>query len=1110
MLCTSCNGTLACTNHDFSDWKSRGMAGACILAALALAYKGTAADVAVDRNDFTAVTNQVDQTQADDLLLESGAGGVIKSGKGKYAFALDKSYAPGGVTVSVASGSVVAFSGKTDVATAIEPNVVVEKAALWLKGDKNLQKTGSDVLAWYDCREAESSGSYGTVYSRMTTESEVKPLSIITNGYSAVSFRGYGTGAWMRYRDASSAESKLEGLFHVFLVYSTQTSKTGFPLGSISGTHNFHVGLTTDPWTYYCRKNTGFAVRSGQSRLDGISFDPYFTPIKTGAHLYEFEAGGAKVLFSTFFNDRGNSGRFGGCELMEVVAFTNRINAVDRIAVSRYLVRKYGLLDDTKTAFVADLQPGSTLEVASGNAQVMSPTNGVRISGVGNLEVRDSRLILSSRNARSFDGTVRFSAQTSYIGGALPYDAKDGDVLTVTAGSGNGENVVTPSSGEPGTFVKEGPGDLRLSDVPEDIKGISVVGGTLTIGGAGVNETPVERAIAIIANPGFETNGGEPYYTCSTVDKEDTTTVPGWSVYIPKKETFSNNGMVWIYDNKRQISRPWFCPYDAPEGRYAIGFLYRGQFWTTVSVPVDGVYELSFKSCGRLNYSAAGLEISLDGTVFAHFCGSTGTGWVPNRYRTPFLTSGEHVLKLATTTEFDSAVSFDDFSMVRVADGVWPVANGDFEHVTYAARKDNNAENNGTLAGWTRTDDGSSCAAYLVPRDCATTTTFFEPMSHGGSHQIQLIGNGPLLTSDSFAIGDMPSGCYYLRCDAADAGADYQWKKFVETTSWQSPVLTAKLSVNGKEMDMGTATVGSCVFRSIVFSKAAEIPSGATLTLTVSNSRADGQWSAVSFDNLEFVSAEEVERDREYIVNGDFETGNYDGWTRETRKDSEVSYLKNCACSVIDTRTETQHNFPYAKPSGEDENYALRMVQCPLVYQDVTFDDAGIYRLKFAANGRNNTKYSGNAVRFWVVKSGSAETNFIYETSAIYTSEFANYSTFFRIDQPGNYRFAFEGLNGLDGRQVGARADDATCQIDRISVRKALPQEVGGLDSRLEITLGAQTKLHLDFDGTQKVSRVRAGGKTLHGTISAVTYPDLVSGIGAIEPERRGLLIVVE
>ncbi len=63
-------------------------------------------------------------------------------------------------------------------------------------------------------------------------------------------------------------------------------------------------------------------------------------------------------------------------------------------------------------------------------------------------------------------------------------------------------------------------------------------------------------------------------------------------------------------------------------------------------------------------------------------------------------------------------------------------------------------------------------------------------------------------------------------------------------------------------------------------------------------------------------------------------------------------------------------------------------------------------------------------------------------------------------------------------------------------------------DRDMSISVADGAFLRLDFEGTNRVDRVRLGGQSAMGIIDAASYPDFICGDGALETLAKGTVIL--
>ena len=109
----------------------------------------------------------------------------------------------------------------------------------------------------------------------------------------------------------------------------------------------------------------------------------------------------------------------------------------------------------------------------------------------------------------------------------------------------------------------------------------------------------------------------------------------------------------------------------------------------------------------------------------------------------------------------------------------------------------------------------------------------------------------------------------------------------------------------------------------------------------------------------------------------------------------------------------------------------------------------------------------------------------------------------FKVDAAGDQTFALEGTN----------AGDSTAWVDKVRIDKVSAAAAPELpeNATIKVKLADGEKLRLDYPGLATVRTLKVNGRSLHGTVSAATYPDYVTGPGSVNVTYRpGVLIVVK
>ena len=112
----------------------------------------------------------------------------------------------------------------------------------------------------------------------------------------------------------------------------------------------------------------------------------------------------------------------------------------------------------------------------------------------------------------------------------------------------------------------------------------------------------------------------------------------------------------------------------------------------------------------------------------------------------------------------------------------------------------------------------------------------------------------------------------------------------------------------------------------------------------------------------------------------------------------------------------------------------------------------------------------------------------------------------------GSHRLNIEGMGVPSGHlNNGKDTANLTTHVDGVSIVKVdeAAQTAPTLPSKVRIDIAEGARLALDYPGTNRVRGVWFGGVPADGRIvDAATYPDYVSGIGALEIVPSGTLLL--
>ena len=1097
------------------------------------------ADMVIGNLSRASVTNG---TLGETLVPAQLAAPIDKIGDGVYSIPIQNvlSRSPVGVNVHKGTLAVVDDGGATPSVT--DPPAVMNAAVLWLEASTNVVADADGyVTKWYDVRETQSADTWGATRYRGVSaitdiEGATNPvMRVNAAGQPMVYFNGRRSGSYMTFQKPNGTDVEdIGGIYHVFQVLCISNS-LGYALGnrsSADGIAYFHPQNTDGTLGYYL-DSTGTvdpSVSGGRAYLDGAYTDMAVTSATPGMHLTEYQTTGVRAAkVGRFFCDRGMGGgtykRSGGDYIGEVVLFTNRLDEADRLAVGEYLLQKW-VSRAPCAPFTVKTASGAVAQVSAGANVTTAP---IHVMGAGTF-VKDGA------------GTVSLVGPAYGTGDAAAVRVDAGDVLTdlavvdvavragdayAKAGADGNRRTVSRTVAAADEFSVSG-GVWRVSDVPAGVKKLTATADELVLAGAtreaGFNVAS-DVIEATIPNHSFE-NG-----SVSTVNPGSTTTVEGWTFRAYTKAALGNTGYDgYVYLLSLPNESDWRVnhPYGAPDGNKV--FMGKAGFaaWCTVNVPTGGIYELSFKYCKRGNVAPAAVDFAIvTGTqtnwIGRHYATSL-SDFREQRYRTPWLAAGDHILYFAHVNSTDCLPHYDDFHLRLVPEEnieTAPVPNGNFEMARYAGMRlsstlsiTNAWTKSNTLDGWTLTQTAAATSQPSVAPSSLFTPGYFREARAVGDGQLVFSFAGGVATSPAFKL---PAGKWRLRCQGTRWCVNnfklWAWNGTVKVNG--TPNLSATITVNGagEPVSLGTVSVSSRLPHTYSFGTPITVADDDELVLSLTQT-VDA--AAVVLDDLEFVR--DVDGD-ELVTNGGF-TSDMSGWTSGTLKNDADSYLKKCN---LFRKGNTDAFYSYNTCDG---NAGVMFVQAAWLEQNVAFPSSGVYRLSFwtstrydrSANAGERRAYGGNALEAYLVKDGV--TNAIGRTDACLSTNFQHRVYTFSVPAAGTYKFGFRSLNGwptADGGHILTQprglgisfiASDCHVFLDAISIKPAGALPPPQIDRKVDVRLDASTRLRLDYDGTVEVGRLTLGGSSVVGTIDATHPSGLVYGAGALYIRPKGTIVI--
>ena len=1109
--------------------------------AAALLVGGVAwADIVIGNLSRASVTNG---TLDEALVVAPLASSIDKIGAGTYSLPAEQVRTHSELGVNVHQGTLAFSDAGGEIPSVTEPPAVMDAAVLWLEASTNVVVDADGyVTKWYDVRETLSAGTWGATRYRGVSaiasgiEGATNPVMRTYNaGQKMVYFNGRQSGSYMTFQKPNGTDVEdIGNIYHVFQVLCISNS-LGYALGnrsSADGIAYFHPQNTDGTLGYYLDPNGTVdpSVSGGRAYLDGVYTDMATTSATRGMHLTEYqmtEARAAKV--GRFFCDRSMGGgtykRSGGDYIGEVVLFTNRLDEADRLAVGEYLLKKW-VSPVPHVPLSVKTAPGAAAQVSVDAGVTIAP---IRMTGAGTF-VKDGA------------GTVALVAPAYGSGDVAEVRVDAGDVRTdlavvdvavragdayAKAGVNGNARRISRAAAPAGEFSVSG-GVWRVSEVPVGVKKLTATADELVLAGgtreAGFNVAPgiIE---ATIPNHSFEKG------SVSTVNPGSTTTVEGWTFKAYTKAQVGNTGYDgYVYLMALPKESDWRVkhPYGAPDGNKV--FMGKAGFaaWCTVNVPTGGIYELSFKYCKRGDIGPAAVD-------FAIVTG-TQTNWIgrhyatnlsdfrEQRYRTPWLAAGDHVLYFGHVNGTDCLPHYDDFHLRLVPEEnveTAPVPNGNFEMARYTGMRliynlpiTNAWSASSTLDGWTLTQTAAAVNQPSVAPSSRFTPGYFREARAVGDGQLVFSFAGGVATSPVFKL---PAGTWRLRFQGTRWCVNNfpSWAWNGTRTVKETPNLSATMTVNGaaEPVSLGAVSVSSRLPRTYYFGTPITVTAEDELVLSLTQTV---NAAAVVLDDLEF---ERVAEDGELVTNGGF-ASDLSGWTTGTLKNDADSYLKKCN---LFRKGNTDDHYSHNTCDG---NQGLMFVQAAWIEQDIAFPSSGVYRLSFWTGTRHDYTsssdgpfaYGGNALEAYLVKDGV--TNAIGRTDACLSTNFQHRVYTFAVPAAGTYTFGFRSLNGWptpDGGHILTQptgysiwfiTSDCHVFLDAVSISPAGELPPPDVDRKVEVKLDAGTRLRLDYTGTVEVDRLVIDGRNVDGIVDATHPSGRIFGPGALYIRPKGTIMI--
>lgn len=1113
------------------DHATKITACASLLAGTALLVGAAgAAPIVGGIGDHNAVEASVGSvvTQTEAVAVSSAANGLAKRGDGTYVLPSDRLLLRDQFTLKTGAGTgEFRFVTSADGLEFPPPDAVAD-AAFWVDASREhaiattvttnviANADGSETTnfvanaeTWYDVRdlEAVTAGNAGThpraVASRALTfgDGETRAPSVETlDGRSVVNFGCGRTGRYMMWRTPDGGTNRIDGIRHLFAVQCI-TNSWGYLLGSHGNDSAKATPGSPNDSSLALVKGTplwhssNHAICSGRTFQNGVAVDGYTAKAKLGFHLLEFVTQELTVDGSDcFFNDHdyqasaatgGQGGevegnRVGGDFLSEVLVFTNRLTEAQRMAIEAHLMAKWRLQPEAPDVTLVT-KDGTTTRVSTDGAAYDASVVGdgrLEIAGAATAYLQpmtDDRLVVASSPVTPRGGTADSGNEAARSTAAQDTAAFAGEARLAGAAYVNTPVPLVLEAGETVTANQDATG--LCVRVTADAKSGSLVKrgrGEVSLARvpAAVSKLSVEEGVLRLVAPGRPTG----------------------------LEASANVGIAADISNA-----DWET----------------AETGATVTVPADGVYELSF-SCrrdGKFHDQPLYADVVLSSdtmgerTVGRAVCVKAKPSRF-YRFRTPRLTAGAYALALrsAVAAAETSGAQFDGFRMVCVADepdAPNALTNGDFEDFAWplAAPGFSAAAIASAAAGWKfeqaadRAADAAPSVALVTPGAMDATSCYWDALGYRqGTAAVCFFKPGGTLTRTNLTLA---AGAYRVR--ARLARQRHPWGYAGSAAAALTATVTPK---GGTPIALGSVTQEARAATVVTW------PAGFALTEPTAVDLAFAQTA----DTILIADDFEIVPTRDLLANGGFEQ-------EVSTTSDDGNWMSEGDHVVRGWYGNATHDAVFSRSYFAGNNY-MRIWAAGLVRQRVTFPVAGVYRLTLHGHApygsAADSDFSGNPLRAWWLQpqaDGAVVTNEIgrtsFETQDEQSRNFLRFSWNFRVPEAGTY------VLGLQG--TGIR--DATLLVDDVSlawIDEAQVEAAPSADAELELRVAAGAKVRLDYPGALTVRKLCLGGKRVRATacdadgnrtvtVSAADYPDFFTGPGSVtvSTPSRGVLFIL-
>ena len=1108
---------------------------------------GTMADVYVGTGQTAEHRVDGNSTQSDSVVIAE-RGTLVKTGEGTWTLPTSKLAQGWEASVKVEEGTLAVERTAPERHVFSNVSNVLLTAASWFdasKDDSLVRDGANNITDWLDVREDPNASPY--TYTRAKTVTDIVslyPVAQMTNGVKGLYFHGYKSGCYVNLVTPSGGQDT-RLCYNVFVVHG-QFEKLGTILGVRKSLGGNYVAFTPgssggsfSPLWYVpaagCIQNSRTYVNG--SEVDGFTKAEQVMP--AGFCLLEAEMFGYPGGVQCFFNDRDywystsvsgyqsyswGGDRIGGEYLCEVLLFTSRLTDAERLAVEGYLMEKWFGVRHASSLSV-EVASGATAELSGADASVP-----VEISGAGSL-VESGSGVKDIEYAESVSGLASYRADGMTLAGydLVPYLARAGESVSVSETTDGYVVASTAANGE--SLVKTGAEPLVIRSVPAGVKTLTVSEGTLTVrpAAAAVAEAAAFEAVNLVSNGSFEEGRENFTYYQNLGNGVDfhgwhiTTSGASMEAYVNHS---SNRGG---YNNSNQYIK---IPTNTPNGECVLVLNKNATAQTSFTPTEAGDYEVSFSLSTRENSGSVnhilGVYVGENEGEMACLGAARALDYrgrfTEFRFKASNLTAGTtYLLKFASVkADTDRTSVIDDVKVCKVdASRPFELPNGGFEYFKADANElvspfEFSSANMTALEGWTLTNEQNFQGAVISPVFQGTYTVsgtasqnsiswggkYFCPQENGEGASQLFMGLGTKAT----VTFTPPAGTYKIRAKSA--------LRIIGTATTRRADFICKVTIGGTEQSLGTFTITEdTLMRPRTFDTPFTVDGTEAVTLAFTSRRVgwndvtasgSGDHSALGLivDDVELVPVPAAAAGNLVQAPG-FEAGALDCWGVQGAGWANSDYVDSVwgAQRYISGGTHISSDganiLPLRLCASGSNGYYLRMHGNYTVTQQVAVAVAGAYTL--SVYGRKRVKDDGT-----IFASSPVRLSLTKDDRTITAGEFTPVSTNFCrhawkivIDEPGGWTLNVQNTSS------------GWVALDEFSlVRSADAAGATGDWDEIVVNVAQGAKLDLDYVGTNKAYSVRLGNHRRTGVISAETYPDFVTGSGALEVTPIGAVMI--